>query len=192
MRWSSAWRTWTTRHRVHAGVLVALAYVAFSVPDASRLPVGAALVAAGEALRYWAGGYLLRNEKLTRSGPYRFVRHPLYLGSLGIGLGLALLTRSWWFWTPLFLGLFALFYVPAMRREEAHLRSLFGEDYREYAEEVARLLPRLGAPRPEGTADARFSFRLARANREARTVLAMAALLLVQTLKLLLGRAAAG
>ena len=41
-------------------------------------------------MRVWAAGHLLKAREVTRSGPYRFVAHPLYLGSSLIGVGLAI------------------------------------------------------------------------------------------------------
>ena len=40
---------------------------------------------AGEALRIWAAGHLEKGREVTASGPYRWTRHPLYLGSTIIG-----------------------------------------------------------------------------------------------------------
>ena len=48
---------------------------------------GGAIATAGELLRIWAAGHIEKGREITRSGPYGFVRHPLYLGSTGIGLG---------------------------------------------------------------------------------------------------------
>jgi len=48
---------------------------------------GIPLVVLGEALRTWAAGHLLKDERLTVGGPYAFVRDPLYLGSLLSALG---------------------------------------------------------------------------------------------------------
>ena len=45
---------------------------------------------AGECLRLWAAGHLEKSKEVTRSGPYRHTRHPLYLGSSIIGIGIAL------------------------------------------------------------------------------------------------------
>jgi len=46
------------------------------------------LVAAGQSLRLWATGYLLKTDELTTAGPYAYLRHPLYVGSLLMGLWL--------------------------------------------------------------------------------------------------------
>jgi len=88
MRLTARWRAWAAHHRVHVGIVFALAYVAFSRPSAQTFWYGALLVVVGESIRVWACGHLVRNEELTRDGPYSIVRHPLYLGSLLIGLGL--------------------------------------------------------------------------------------------------------
>lgn len=182
------WRAWASHHRVHVGILFALLYVAVSRPDPQRLLLGAAIVATGEAIRVWACGYLVRNEVLTRDGPYALVRHPLYVGSLLIGVGLAVLAQYALVWLAAFLALYLGFYLPAMYVEELRLQSLFGAEYQEYMEEVPRLVPRLGRragwPEERRTAES-FSWERAMRNREMRTVVVMAALILVQALKLL-------
>lgn len=188
MRPNARWRAWASHHRVHVGILFALVYVALSRPSPDRLLIGAMLVATGEAIRVWACGYLVRNEVITRDGPYALVRHPLYLGSLLIGVGLAVLAQYATFWLATFAILYLGFYLPAMYIEELRLQSLFGAEYQEYMEEVPRLVPGLGR-RPSWPAEERqpqtFSWELARRNREMRTVAVMALLLVVQALKLL-------
>lgn len=188
MRLNARWRAWASHHRVHVGILFALLYVAISRPAPDRLLLGALLVGAGEALRVWACGYLVRNEVVTRDGPYALMRHPLYLGSLLIGVGLAVLVQYPLVWLAAFLLLYLSFYLPAMYVEELRLQSLFGAEYQEYMDEVPRLWPRL-ARRPSWPEESRsrdpFSWERAGGNREMRTVVVMAALLLVQALKLL-------
>lgn len=168
-------------------MLFALAYVAVSVPHSRRLLWGAALVALGEALRFWAAGHLQRNQVVARGGPYAWVRHPLYLGSFIIGVGLALAAEAAGLWLAAFLVLYAAFYLPAMHVEELRLQSLFGAEYQEYMGETRRLLPRLRrVPRwPEEPVDSRFCLRRAMDNREGRSALAMAGLVLLQAAKLL-------
>ena len=68
MRLAARWRAWAAHHRVHVGIIFALAYVAFSRPDMTTFWYGAAIVALGEGIRVWACGHLVRNEELTRDG----------------------------------------------------------------------------------------------------------------------------
>lgn len=186
MRLTARWRAWAAHHRVHIGIFFAIFYVALSRPSPERFLLGAALVAVGESIRVWACGYLVRNKVLTRQGPYARLRHPLYLGSLLIGIGLAVLAQHWLVWLAAFAALYLLFYLPAMYIEELRLQSLFGAEYQEYMEEVPRLIPRLQRSRvlAEQHADeGAFSWEISRQNREMRTVAVMAALLVIQALK---------
>lgn len=182
------WRRWAAHNRVRVTILFAVAYVAFGQPSPQRLIAGAAIVAVGQALRLWASGHLQRNVTLARSGPYALIRHPLYLGSLLMGIGLALaVTGSHW-WLLAFVALYVSFYWPAMHVEELRLQSLFGPEYQEYMIEVPRLLPGLRRVqrRPGAEPASRFSWRQMLSNQELRSAAAMAALLAIQAIKLFL------
>lgn len=187
MRLTARWRAWAAHHRVHVGIFFAIFYVALSRPaPVPRFILGALLVTIGEAIRVWACGYLVRNKVLTRHGPYARLRHPLYLGSLLIGIGLAILAQQWLAWLIAFGLLYLGFYLPAMYIEELRLQSLFGAEYQEYMEEVPRLFPRLQPSRVLAEQDDQervFSWELSGQNREMRTVAVMAALLVIQALK---------
>jgi protein-S-isoprenylcysteine O-methyltransferase Ste14 len=78
---------------------------------------------------------------LVTSGPYRFVRHPLYTNGALAFMALSLVTRSWWF-AACVLAAFVLLVVRT-RQEEANLEARFGEDWRRYAARTGRFLPRL-------------------------------------------------
>ena len=88
----------------------------------------------------------MRNEELTTSGPYAYLRDPLYLGRFLILIGLCLMA---WLWSgavalALGLGVFFFDYMPRKRKKEmARLEKFFGEAYRKYAAEVRSLVPRL-------------------------------------------------
>ena len=75
------------------GFVLALALL--SSPTPLSVAAGALLLIAGEAVRLWAAGHLRKSVELVTVGPYRHVRHPLYLGRLLIltGLFLALTLR---------------------------------------------------------------------------------------------------
>jgi protein-S-isoprenylcysteine O-methyltransferase Ste14 len=122
-----------------------------SSPTQASIAAGALPIALGEALRLWATGHLHKNDTLTITGPYAFLRHPLYLGTLLIGVGFLIMA-----WSPLALALAGVFglgyfgyYMPYKDRiESARLESLYGDAYRRYAAAVPRLIPRLHAYAP--------------------------------------------
>ena len=93
-------------------------------------------------IRIWAAGHLAKNEDLAQSGPYGYVRNPLYLGSLFLAGGLVYGSRSWVV-LGIFLGAFLLIYLPVIQLEEEDLRKLF-PSYAGYASRVPALVPLFG------------------------------------------------
>lgn len=81
-----------------------------------------------------------RVEPLVVAGPYRYVRHPLYLNVI-------LLIVGWWLvldYTFIILGgilLFIWFYFFLEELEERELRMLYGEQYERYIDEVPKMVP---------------------------------------------------
>ena len=88
------------------------------------------------------GHYVLPGQQVVSSGPYRLVRHPLYLAAFLVWLAVALAFAS-----SAALGLAALYVIPGyliyIRSEEEMLLAQLGEAYRRYRSEVGMLLPRL-------------------------------------------------
>jgi protein-S-isoprenylcysteine O-methyltransferase Ste14 len=112
---------------------------------------GSALVALGLGFAVWARVHLAGNwsgtvtlkqdHELTRSGPYRLVRHPIYTGILLAILGTAIAVAEW-------RGVVALALIAAAFRrkigiEEGFLIAWFGEAYVRYRAEVPALIPAL-------------------------------------------------
>ena len=96
----------------------------------------------GLLLRIWATGWLVKNQNLTTSGPYRLTRNPLYLGTMLIVLGQCLMSGVTW--APLvFPPFFLVLYWMTMRQEEKFLAERYGADYDRYAQAVPLFLPRL-------------------------------------------------
>jgi hypothetical protein len=99
-------------------------------------------------LRGWATGHVEKNIRLAESGPYAYVRNPLYLGTLLVAAGFAIASRRWPL-AVLFGIVFVFIYLPAIELEEQHLRTLFPQ-FAGYAQRVPALWPTLNAaPRPE-------------------------------------------
>jgi protein-S-isoprenylcysteine O-methyltransferase Ste14 len=150
------------RLRVPLGFLFGAVVVWLARPTPRFLACGAAIAITGEALRVWASGHLEKGREVTSSGPYRFMRHPLYVGSTLMGVGLAVASAS----VPvaILVGLYLLTLVTAaVRTEEAFLRSRFGGAYDRYVSGEVR--------------SRRFSLTRAIANREHRAVVGLTAAL---------------
>ncbi len=126
--------------RVVAGFVLVAAFLWFSRPTVASLYFGLPVALLGLVLRAWAAGHLEKNLQLAVSGPFRYVRNPLYLGTLVVAAGLVIASREWWLGL-LFAAVFVLVYLPVIELEESHLRKLFPE-YEEYAERVPMLFPR--------------------------------------------------
>ncbi len=147
--------------RVPGGFLLVAAFLWLSQPSWISLAAGLPVSVAGLALRAWAAGHLEKNLDLAQSGPYRYLRNPLYVGTLAVAAGLVAASRRWELGL-LFAAVFLLIYLPVVELEEQHLRSLFPA-YADYARRVPKLFPKFGgqAPTPK-----HFRWSLYRRNRE--------------------------
>jgi hypothetical protein len=109
---------------------------------------GAALIALGIAMHVWAKGCLHQNQEVTRSGPYRFVRHPFYLANALLDAGIAVMS-GWWVLQMVLPVWWSAVYLPVIRREERTMTEHFGAAYEAYQREVPQLIPhRMPAPAP--------------------------------------------
>jgi protein-S-isoprenylcysteine O-methyltransferase Ste14 len=160
------------RLRVPLGFASFAVVIGLARPTWPLLAVGSALAAIGEAIRIWAAGHVEKGREVTRSGPYRFLAHPLYAGSALMGVGLAIATAS--FWSAVIIGVYlGVTITAAIRSEEATLRERFGSEYDGYLRGIA-----------ESGAGARsFSLARARRNREHRAVAGLAGVMLLLALK---------
>jgi protein-S-isoprenylcysteine O-methyltransferase Ste14 len=146
--------------RVPGGFLMVAAFVWLAAPTGTSLATGLPLSVLGLALRGWAAGHLEKNLALAESGPYAYVRNPLYIGTLAVAAGLVIASRRWELGV-LFAAVFLLIYLPVVELEEQHLRALFPA-YAEYARRVPRLLARPG----EVSVAKHFRWSVYRRNRE--------------------------
>jgi protein-S-isoprenylcysteine O-methyltransferase Ste14 len=146
------------RWRVTLGFVCGAVVLFLARPSRVSLLAGAPIALAGEALRIWAAGHLEKSREVTASGPYRWTRHPLYVGSTLLGVGLAVASNQIAA-VAIVVGYMALTLTAAARSEERHLESKFGPAYERYRRGEA-----IGVAR-------RFSVTRARRNGEHRTLL---------------------
>ena len=128
------------RVRVPIGFLFGVIFLVIAQPTLKILIPGLAIGLVGLLTRVWAAGHLRKHQELTVSGPYRWTRNPLYLGSLIMGTGLCLASGIYWI-LLVFIPLFLLIYIPVMKKEEHELSSSTGNDYLEYKNLVPLLFP---------------------------------------------------
>ena len=83
-----------------------------------------------------------QEHHLVESGPYKWVRHPLYTTGVSLFIALGLMQSSWFvvFMSVVAVLLLRLLVIPA---EESALMAKFGDQYRAYMRRTGRLLPRV-------------------------------------------------
>jgi len=123
------------------------------LPDGLRW-LGAASGGAGIAGLIWVHRELGPNfsatlevrsdQSLVTSGPYRWVRHPMYTTLYLIVLSFFLVSANWLIGV-LWIGTFTLIVLSRVAREDAAMEAKFGQAYRVWAAHTGRLLPRIGA-----------------------------------------------
>ncbi len=126
-------------------ILAMIAMLLLARPNKFSLIIGGIIIIAGEGIRVWASGHLIRNEEVTTSGPYAYLRDPLYLGRVLLLIGFCIMAWGYnWIILLLGLGVFFLNYMPRKYRKEMdRLENIFGAEYKAYASYTHSLLPRL-------------------------------------------------
>lgn len=141
-------------HKLSSHLLVALQFAAIALsaaPLAGRSGPGAALALciAGAVIGFWTvfhnrpGNFNIYPEikdgaRLVTTGPYRWIRHPMYLSLLLLMLGIGLYNGQWINYLGLALLWTAL--IGKMTREENYLLNAFPA-YADYATRTHRILP---------------------------------------------------
>ncbi len=172
---------------VYAAVLLVVGCADRSAEKWKRwnFALGCGLIAIALGVRMWAAGHLVKNKELTVTGPYAYVKNPLYIGTFTGMVGFAFMAmgapQDPWFvrnlnWMALAAAVsaFALYYVPRKKKREGErLRQIFGEAWEHYDHSVPDYLPALR--RYERAPARRWSWRAAVDNSEHWTPLAAAA-----------------
>ena len=152
------------RRRVASGFVLGALVLWLAEPTVATLAIGTAIAAVGELVRLWAAGHLEKGREVTSSGPYAITRHPLYVGSSLIAIGVAVASAR----AVVAIAVAAYIVVTitaAIRTEEAQLTERFGGQYPAYREGQGPAAIR------------RFSIQRAMRNREYRALLGLVAAL---------------
>ena len=90
--------------------------------------------------------HVSEKQSLVTTGPYRYIRHPMYTALIAVGVGIGLASTSWYFLIPFVAtGIVIIFRV---RREEDAMIEKFGDEYTQHAQTTGRFLPRVSRKKP--------------------------------------------
>jgi len=121
------------RYRAFIGVAGFVLAFVFARPSAALMFWGLLPIVLGLALRVWAAGYLgeagrthsISVEEVVVSGPYRYIRNPLYIGNFLLVLGSLLALNPRWWLSAATLVLFVIEYTIISRAEQKARDSYF-------------------------------------------------------------------
>jgi protein-S-isoprenylcysteine O-methyltransferase Ste14 len=125
-----------------------LFFILFCFLDEASIRSGIGFIIAGVLIRLWSNGYAIKNDKLTTSGPYAFVRNPLYLGTFLIALGFVIVLKSdppllEWSVGGIFLLALSFMYYRTIKAEQHMLSAKFKDAFRDYCSHVPSIIPSL-------------------------------------------------
>lgn len=144
----------------------AIALISLFLVHNGSLPyfkLGLIPIAVGLFIRSLSAGFIHKSQELATSGPYSFVRHPLYFGNSLMLLGFAIsLTQTDRLWATLVLWSLILVYLTTVYKwrvdfEENSLEKKFGAAWTNYKNSVPQFLPRW--PKERNAAFGNFSWR---------------------------------
>lgn len=90
--------------------------------------------------KYWSTNLQLREQhKLVTSGPYRWVRHPMYTALFTFFIASSLISANWLFILLAMVAIIGLY--TRIGKEEIMMIEKFGDEYRDYMKRTGRFLP---------------------------------------------------
>ena len=140
------------KNRSYTPVPLILLALVLARPEWSTIFAGFAVMISGELIRFWGVSYAGSATRTTAkaggadlitSGPFGYVRNPLYVGNFFLALGFVIMAWAWMPWMILiFLCLFFFQYTFIVTHEEEYLQQTFKEEYKNYRNSVHRWIPR--------------------------------------------------
>ncbi len=141
------------KYRSYTPIPFLVAMLIFQEATPASLITGFAVAVVGELIRFWGVSWAGSETRTTNevggsnlviSGPFAYVRNPLYIGNILIYLGLGIMSFALFPYLQLGALLYFSFqYHFIVKEEENYLHKTFGSFYNEYVKNVPRFLPRL-------------------------------------------------
>ena len=105
------------------------------------------IIILGLIIRMYASGFVLKNKELSTTGPYAYVRHPLYTGNILLLTGMAIMNGQVWA-SLIALSFFWFYYPTAIEYEDRKLKALFPETWEKWADKTLALTISIGKMHP--------------------------------------------
>ena len=152
---SSSNKSWKRRlfsYRSYTPIPFLAIMVVFAAPTILSLVIGFAAASIGECIRFWGVSYAgsetrttgtVGGTQLVTSGPYSYVRNPLYIGNILMYIGVGIMSNALMPYLPLIAFVyFAYQYTVIVSLEEVYLSQTFS-NWNEYTKSVRRFIPSL-------------------------------------------------
>lgn len=140
------------RYRSYTPIPFLIVMIIFENASVSSLISGFIIALIGEAIRLWGVSWAGSETRTTGkvggsyliiSGPFAYVRNPLYVGNILIYLGLGIMSYALFPYLQIIALLFFIIqYYLIVKAEEEYLFNAFGEQYKKYFNNVPRFFPR--------------------------------------------------
>lgn len=146
-------------YRSYTPIPFLILMIVFENSSVTSLIVGFIIALIGESIRLWGVSWAGSETRTTGkvggtyliiSGPFAYVRNPLYVGNILIYLGLGIMSFALFPYLQIIALMFFVFqYYLIVKAEEEYLFNTFGEQYKKYFESVPRFFPRFTPHRDE-------------------------------------------
>ena len=157
------------KYRSYTPIPFLLIMFLYANPNIWSIIIGLIIALIGEAIRIWGVSWAGSETRTTGevggtflviSGPFAYVRNPLYLGNILIYTGLGIMSFALFPYLQI-LGLFFFYfqYKLIVKEEEQYLEKTYGGDYENYRRNVPRFFPKLKAYKVAGLEQPEYIFK---------------------------------
>jgi protein-S-isoprenylcysteine O-methyltransferase Ste14 len=139
------------KYRSYTPIPFVILMLVFQKANIESLIIGFAITLIGELIRLWGVSYAGSETRTTGavggtyliiSGPFAYVKNPLYLGNIIMYFGFGVMSLALFPYLQILALIFFYFqYYLIIKREEGYLREQFGEEYEKYYKAVPKLIP---------------------------------------------------
>lgn len=179
------------KYRSYTPIPFLILMLIFQESTVWTLIIGFVIALIGELIRFWGVSWAGSETRTTGtvggtfliiSGPFAFVRNPLYVGNILIYLGLGIMSFAWFPYLQIVAILFFfLQYYLIVSQEEKYLVEKFSEQYKEYCKNVPAFIPRLAPYKNPDVVQPPFSIKagISSETRSIQAFLGIALLLII-------------